>query len=354
MKFSLLIFLATSASLFDAQSMDEAGPELDLEYYSNLAINETELNEDAGDHTLDANLFEGDIAGFPTSWNETSDDELQNRNAVTSRKWPGGIIPYTYYKGYSEKEKAVIAKAIVRLQETTCLIMKPRTTEVHYISIRPIGGCWTSIGYYMGRHTVSLDRGCFYVGTALHEFMHAAGFYHEQSRTDRDEYVQVKWENIFYRMKHNFEKYTDPEVDDLNAPYDTCSIMHYPSNAFSKNGNPTIVKIKPGNCELGQKHDFSDWDIRKLNTLYECSEYLTVDCFDKGRYHCGILAKRNYCSDDSKYVGFMKKNCCATCRLAKGCHDYRAHCYYWQQNGYCSGKYKEFMAYNCKKSCKIC
>ena len=39
------------------------GPELDLEYYSNLQIDENELNEDSGDHTLDANLFEGDIDG---------------------------------------------------------------------------------------------------------------------------------------------------------------------------------------------------------------------------------------------------------------------------------------------------
>ena len=38
-----------------------------------------------------------------------------------------------------------------------------------------------------------------------------------------------------------------------------------------------IIKEKTkGDCELGGKDDFSDTDIRKLNTLYECKGYKQV------------------------------------------------------------------------------
>ena len=33
--------------------------------------------------------------------------------------------------------------------------------------------------------------------------------------------------------------------------------------------DPTIVPLKQGKCQLGQKEGFSDTDIRKLNTFYQ-------------------------------------------------------------------------------------
>ena len=48
-----------------------------------------------------------------------------------------------------------------------------------------------------GMQELSLDSECLdVVGTTQHEFLHAYGIYHEQSRGDRDDYVTVNYDNI--------------------------------------------------------------------------------------------------------------------------------------------------------------
>ena len=64
--------------------------------------------------------------------------------------------------------------------------------------------------------------------------MHATGFWHEQSRADRDAHIVINWANIKGGMEFNFLKYDLNKIDHLGAKYDTCSVMHYGSTAFAK------------------------------------------------------------------------------------------------------------------------
>lgn len=47
-----------------------------------------------------------------------------------------------------------------------------------------------------GKQMISIDGSCKHKGSVIHELMHTLGFYHEQSRADRDHYVEIHYDNI--------------------------------------------------------------------------------------------------------------------------------------------------------------
>ena len=60
---------------------------------------------------------------------------------------------------------------------------------------------------------VNLGPGCLGQKTILHKLCHALGMWHEQSRPDWDEYVQIVESNIQDDRKHNFMKHNVFQVD---------------------------------------------------------------------------------------------------------------------------------------------
>lgn len=57
--------------------------------------------------------------------------------------------------------------------------------------------CFSSVGnQHVGKQRLSIGRNCDRLGTVEHEFLHALGLWHEQSRADRDDYVQIMWDQI--------------------------------------------------------------------------------------------------------------------------------------------------------------
>ena len=66
--------------------------------------------------------------------------------------------------------------------------------------------CWSNVGreYSVpGAQELSIGHGCNRKGIITHELLHALGFWHEQSRTDRDNYIAVLWENIKEGRKYS-------------------------------------------------------------------------------------------------------------------------------------------------------
>uniref|UniRef100_A0A3Q3L8C9 Metalloendopeptidase n=1 Tax=Labrus bergylta TaxID=56723 RepID=A0A3Q3L8C9_9LABR len=152
----------------------------------------------------------------------------------------------------------------------TCLRFVPRKNEYDYISIENKAGCFSNLGRTGGRQVLSLNRqGCLYHGIIQHEINHALGFQHEQSRSDRDNYVRINWENIDPQMAGNFHR--EESTNNLNTPYDYSSIMHYGRTAFSiQYGKDSITPIPDPNVQIGQRKGMSYWDIMRINLLYSC------------------------------------------------------------------------------------
>ena len=86
------------------------------------------------------------------------------------------------------------------------------------------------------------DNPMFFLRTIMHEFMHALGLFHMQSRPDRDNYVQIHFDNIQDGKEHNFNKCESCLTFDV--PYDAKSFMHYKYYYFAKDySKPTISSL---------------------------------------------------------------------------------------------------------------
>ena len=93
-----------------------------------------------------------------------------------------------------------------------------------------------------GSQTLNLGRTCYSESTIIHEFMHALGVWHYQSRPDRDEYVEILFDNIIEDKKHNFNIEVNSETYDTT--YDVESFMHYKSYFWAKEGAKLTMKSK--------------------------------------------------------------------------------------------------------------
>uniref|UniRef100_A0AAQ4Q464 Metalloendopeptidase n=1 Tax=Gasterosteus aculeatus aculeatus TaxID=481459 RepID=A0AAQ4Q464_GASAC len=160
---------------------------------------------------------------------------------------------------------------------TTCIRLVIEQCQGKQSNLFPMLLCFSFVGRRGRGQVVSLSRqGCVFRQIIQHELLHALGFNHEQTRSDRDQNVRILLENVISGMESNFRKI---QTMNLGTPYDYNSVMHYGRFAFSKNRQPTIVPIPNANVAIGRATQMSPIDILRVNRLYRCSTYLLKQNF---------------------------------------------------------------------------
>ncbi|XP_053305218.1 embryonic protein UVS.2-like [Spea bombifrons] len=185
-------------------------------------------------------------------------------------------VPYTISPDFSADEVDVITTAMQDFATLTCVQFIPRSSEPDFVQIISDSGCWSYVGRIGGRQDLSLAKtDCMRRGTIQHELNHALGFFHEQSRSDRDNYIDVITENIMPGFYENFNKY---DTNNLGLEYDYGSVMHYGRSAFSlRPGQADTIVPKPNKTvTIGQRYGLSNLDISKINKLYQCDVCSTL------------------------------------------------------------------------------
>ncbi|GAU99328.1 hypothetical protein RvY_10349 [Ramazzottius varieornatus] len=216
-------------------------------------------------------LFQGDIAGI----------DMDNRNGILSptKRWTNQKVPYVIDPKFTASQRAVVEVAIAQINNSTNVLLVLRTTETSYIFIQAGAvntGCYSYVGRVGGRQIVNLQvpvpgyGTCITVGIAVHEITHAIGFYHEQSRTDRDNHVEINWNNINPNQRHNFNNYDEKTITHFGQPYDYDSVMHYGKYDFAIDRNVWTIRGKEPyeDTPIGQRRGLSPIDIAKMNAMY--------------------------------------------------------------------------------------
>ncbi|CAN8021706.1 unnamed protein product, partial [Ixodes persulcatus] len=177
--------------------------------------------------------------------------------------------------------QGVILEAIQHWEEQTCLrFRRAFLVNLWYINFRTDSqGCWSQVGMEtLGAQDLNLGPGCEFTQVVIHELGHAVGFFHEQSRSDRDSSVLILWENV---PRDTYSQFTHTYEINYDVPYDVTSVMQYSQSAscrssqafspdpFEKN---TIVTLDPHmQLRMGNKQ-LSFRDRKLANLMYTCSD----------------------------------------------------------------------------------
>ena len=221
------------------------------------------------------------------------------------RRWISGVIPYEF-SGTLENwtdfgGKALIEKAMKHIEDKTGVQFVPRdpnnVNHNDYLIIDSWGdylfnkNILKSCNFYVpsgrigGGQTVVFTWGGCGLKQMIHDLTHIIGLQHEHLRADRDNYIEIRRENVLDYLDATdlFDTLPDGMFENMGS-YDFNSVMQWDIFAYTKyydaekrEGLPTIVP-RPEYWDylqtMGESTYLSPGDINSINSLWSVMEFL--------------------------------------------------------------------------------
>lgn len=237
---------------------------------------------------------------------KTDDDIFRTALAYTTDYWTNRTVYYTINPAVSNQQR--IIDAIAHWENNTNIDFVPRTSQASYVEFINIDNvCWSEVGRTGGRQELNIGDACS-TGNVIHEIGHTLGFFHEQCREDRDNFIIINYNNIKPGYASQFDKYSAIygtggfELGDL----DFNSLMLYDSYAFTVNGQPTITRLN-GTTFIGQRIGLSQGDIATYNLMYNPTRWARVEYEN---YNDVWYGNDRYFTDADVFIRFYSDAAC--------------------------------------------
>jgi hypothetical protein len=193
-------------------------------------------------------------------------------NSDLGKRWPNGVVVYAFDTSWNRSDATDLATmadlraAMDRIAQRSPLRFVERTTEAGYVSIKQNPDSKAHVGYRGNAQNLQLDETRPW-GTHLHELLHASGLFHEQGRSDRDDFVTYFPECAKADEGHNF---------DLEPGTTTASRFDYRSMMLYSSGG----KCKPDTADRDGDGDVEECSFRNAAATDRCwtLENKSADC----------------------------------------------------------------------------
>ena len=231
-----------------------------------------------------------------------SDLREKIRNALNDLGWRSGVVKFVAYN-------------------------RSRHGNKRRLKVELGSACRSYIGSYpsMPEQIITLRKGCakrFRV--VQHEFLHALGFWHEHSRSDRDTWIDVFEENIKSNYLYDYQKRAATSIFATGMKYDYKSIMHYKSNYGKKKGAGPTMLGKDGSF-LKPAGRATKLDLLELRLLYQCAPGVGPRTFNQYKNDPCPPNCREYhacaCADARKAVSDCNRQKCNSLRWLRRVRD---------------------------------